>query len=410
MRLRALAFAAIAATGACAAQRAEAQTQAPGGAAAGRQLKIGARVEGAYDSNVSHSNGDVASIRGLSKSDYSATPSLTVSLSRPVGRQTVFLQGNVGYAFYRRNTQLNSEHSALDGGVQTRFSTCSASVLGGYRASQTELTSVDLASVKDVQRTTNEGVSIQCARPTGIGASLFAQRTQARNSESTRQTADSNTESITSSLLYGRPSLGVFSVGYSYTQTDYPNAVIPGRAGGTGFFTESYQVGYQRRVTSRLQVSATGALTHLKRDFAPPGVKQSFTSGTYMADLTYGLGPRIQIQATASRAFVPSQQVGKAYDKSTNANLSVNYRASPRLTFSAGASLQETNSNRDTTFPAGLFVTDSKNTSLFAAATYAPTPRWSLSLNVRHDDRTADLPQFNYTATRIGLTAQANLK
>lgn len=409
MRLKAWAFAAVTAASGFAAGAAEAQQQQMPNVSAGREFKIGARVEGAYDTNVSHSNKAVAALRGLQLSDYLATPAATVSIIQPFGRASLFLQGDAGYVFYKDNTQLNSEHTALNGGLITRFSTCTQATTAAYRAAQSELVSVDLASVTNIQRNTTIGLGLQCVRPNGLGASLFGSRSQIKNSDLTRRSSDADVDNFAAMLTYGRPALGTFSAGFNYSRTQYPNRIIPGRPVGDSFFTESYVLGYQRKFSSRMSVTGTGALTHLKREFAPGGVGQSFTSGTYSVDAIYGLGPRIKLEAIASRAYLPSQQLGKSYDKATNLAGTVAYKASPRLQFTLGATQQQLDSNVDTTIPIGAVVTNSKTKSVYAQATYSPTRRWSVSLNVRHDDRQANLPQFNYTSTRIGLTAQANL-
>ncbi|MBW8812432.1 MAG: outer membrane beta-barrel protein [Caulobacterales bacterium] len=409
MRLKAWAFVAVAASGVFAAHEAGAQQAQMPTVATKREIKLGARVEGSYDTNVSHSNKAVAALRGLKLSDYLATPAATVSIVQPFGRQTAFLQGDIGYVFHKYNPELDSQHTSLNGGLTSQLSSCNVALTGAYSASQTELTSFDLASVTNVQHTTTTGAGFQCARPSGIGIGAFGSRSQVKNADATRRTSDADIETLSSQIGYGRPNLGAFSLGYSYSRTQYPNRIIPGRPVGDSFFTTSYVAGYQRQFGSRLQVNGSGGLTHVKREFAPPGVKQSFNSATYNVDVSYGLGPRIKIEGAAVRAYTPSQQLGKSYDKSTNLNGKIEYKASPRLSFSLGAQQQEQDSNVDSTLPPGLFVTQSKTRSVSASATYSPTRRWSVALSVRHDDRTADLPQFNYTSTRIGLTAQANL-
>src|SRR5687767_5902123 len=49
--------------------------------------------------------------------DTRITPTLSVDLDRRLGgRHRLFLKGDAGYDFYRRNEQLNAERIALEGG------------------------------------------------------------------------------------------------------------------------------------------------------------------------------------------------------------------------------------------------------------------------------------------------------
>jgi len=408
MRFRGLALGALVGVGICMADVAAAQTAMPAVAMGKRDLKIGIRAAGAYDSNVSRSSKTVAAIRGLQLSDYTFTPAASLSVLQPIGPETIYLNADAGYVFYKENTQLNSVRAAVNGGVLSRLGFCQHAFTANYRASQNELQNVDLGNVKNVQEATSVGTGLQCVTTTGLGGSIFVSRTDTTNQARVRRESDTTVETLATGIQYGRPSLGTFSLNFNFAGTQFPNRITFGRPVGDGFFTQSYGIGYQRNFGTRLQVGAQAATTHVKREFAPPGVDTSFNTPTYSADVTYGFGPRITLQATASRSVVPSQQLGKTLDKTTGYGLIGNYKAGPRLSFRGGLQRQQVDSNVDTSIALGPVVTSQRINSIYGSVTYSPGKLWSVSLDVRHDERKANLPDFNYTSNRVGVTTQAS--
>lgn len=406
MRFRGLALGALVGVGICVADAAAAQQQMPN-IAAKRDLRIGLRAAGAYDDNVSRSSKAVAAIRGLQLSDYTFTPAATITLVQPIGPTTVFVSGDGGYVYYKENKQLNSVKASVSGGLLTRLSLCQQAFTASYRASQNELANIDLGSAKNVQEATSIGAGLQCVTPAGLGGSTFVSRTETTNQASIRRSSDTTVETLSLGAQYGRPSLGTFSLNFNYSSTQFPNRITFGRPVGDGFFTQSYGFGYQRAFGTRLQVGAQASTTHVKREFAPPGVDTSFNTPTFAADVTYGFGPRITVQATAARSVVPSQQLGKTYDKTTSYGLAGNFKAGPRLSFRGGLQRQEVDSNVDTSIALGPVISNQRINSIYGSVTYSPGKLWSVSLDVRHDERKANLPDFNYTSNRVGVTTQA---
>lgn len=372
-----------------------------------REWKVGVRAESYYDNNISRSSSALTNQRNLSKDDYVLLPAVTVALVQPFGRQSVFLNGDVGYAFHRYNDELNRRRAKVSGGVGGVLGPCRPVVFGSYQAAQSDLASLDVGTTKNLQQVFATGVGAQCARSSGPGASFLVQRSDVKNSDTRVKESDATTEVANVQLLYSRPSLGTFSAGVAYSSTEFPNRILPGRPVGDGFFTQSYFVGYSRKFGQRLTVTGQGGLTHFKREFSPPDVKQSFNSKTYSGDIIYGLGERIEFEVRGSRNIMPSQQVGKTFDKTTKADALVRYKAGDRLGFEGGYSWQKVNSNADSA-SALMVVTDSETDVIYGNVSFAPNDRLRLSLNLRYEDRNANLPQFTYTATRVGVSAQTS--
>lgn len=405
MRLQALALGVFIGAGACVPAVAFAQTMPAIGAK--REWTVGARVAGYYDNNVPRSNKDFPQRRPLSREDFVVTPSLTVAVVQPFGRQSLFLNGDAGYTFYRRNSELDRRRATMTGGVASILGPCRQITYGTYDAGQSDLNQLDATTSSNLRETVTVSAGLQCARPLGPGASIMVQRADTKNSARVLRESDATTESAFASISYSRPSLGTFNVGAAYTNTEFPNRINPGRPVGDGFFSQVYNVGYSRAFSSRLSVNGSVGISHVKREFAPPGVSQTFNSTAYNADIVYGLGQRIDFEVRASRAVSPSQQVGKAYDLRTSAEALVRFDPSSRLSFSTGYSWQEVDSNVDTA-AALLVVTNSKVDAIFGSVTFKPNNILSLTLDARYEEREANLPEFTYSATRVGVRAQAN--
>ena len=101
---------------------------------------------------------------------------------------------------------------------------------------------------------------------------------------------------------------------------------------------------------------------------------------------------------------MPSQQVGKTFDRNTDLQGSITYNLGSRFVLNAGYDRKDLKSNGDTASNL-IVVTNSRTNAAFGAVSYKANRRASLVLDLRHEDRKANLPSFNYTATRVGLTA-----
>lgn len=403
MRLQALALGAIGGFVSLAASAAHAQSMPEIGTE--REWSVGASAEVSYDTNTSRTEDEFAAVRGIKQEDYVFTPSLTASILQPFGRQAVFLKGNIGYAFHRYNPNLDRRRINLTGGVGGIFGPCQPAAYGTYDASQSDLADLDFGTTENLRETTTVALAVACAPSAGLGGSVLVQRAHSKNSADTVKTSDATVETATLSMGYTQPSLGTVALGFSYTDTEYPNRIIPGRPVGDGFFTQAYFVSYNREFGSRLSVAANVGVIHLKREFAAPGSKQSLSSTSYGLDVVYGLGRRIDLEVRAARSVTPSQQVGKSYDQQTTAEGAIVYRLGTRITLTGGYIWKDTESNADTASSL-LVVNSSRVDTVYGSISFAPNDRMSFSLDVRHEEREANPTQFTYSGLRIGLSAQ----
>lgn len=406
MRLRALAVGAILGGGVCSQAWAQQQVDLP---AVGpeRQMNIGVSASVVYDTDFARGSDVLAAARGVEQEETIVTPRLTAAIVQPFGRQVVFLDGSLGYNFHRQNSQLDSRNYNINGGVTGNVSICQPSAFGSYREVQSDLVDLDVGTTRNIGKVTGVGVGGTCGRPVGFGVTTVAHRFNTENTAESAKQSDSTSESLMVGLNYNHPTLGTVSTIFNYTNNEFPNRIIPGRPVGDGFFTQTLGLSLQRKVGSRLVFSGGVGQTRVKREFAPPGERQKFTSTSYNALVEYRLGSRLSFELTGSRAVVPSVRVGKLYDIAQNGAISARYRLGARYELSGGYSIADTKSNADTAAQTAV-VTDSRTHVVFTSVAYKPNQRMSLVLDGRYQDRKTNLPDFNYNGFRVGLTAQVN--
>lgn len=370
-----------------------------------RQIHGSFSLQSVYDSNFARSSSTLAAQRGIDKEEYTLRPQVDVNVVQPLGRQLVFLTGSAGYDFHRNNPRLDRPRADMQGGFVSTLGMCQASAFGNYRASLSDLGTVDNPGVKNLLQGYSTAVGAQCGRPRGFNGSVTAQRAEAKNSATSQKEADSTTETLLASLGYANPTVGRVGLVFSYANSEFPNRIIPGRPVGDGFYSQSYGLTVERPFGRRLLVRGTVGRTLTKREFAPAGVDQKFTSTTYSAQATYKFGNRLNFELQGDRAVQPTSRAGKLYDVNTALEARGRYNFGTRYTFSAGHRIEDIDSNVDTNATSQV-VSNSRTHSTYASLRYKQSRLASLTLDVRYDDRNTNLPDFNYTSTRVGLSAQ----
>lgn len=403
MRLRPLALGATIGVVACSA--AHAQISAPT-ASSQRDLGFGAQVSVLYDTNTARSNETVAAQRGLILEDTTITPTVNFNVSQPLGQNAVFLNSSAGYQFHDKNKKLDRQTYAVSGGGMARLGMCQATVFGTFNAAQADIADLDTLTTTNLRRSIGRGATLQCGRPTGFGGNVGVQKVMTHDSEQRLRTNDSDSSTISVGLGYTNPVLGTVGVNYAYNSNEFPNRIIPGRPIGDGFFSDSYGLTVQRDFGSRLSVSGAASRIELKREFAPPGASQKLKGTTYAAQADYAIGSRITVNVGASRSVRPSGRPGKLFDIAETANLNLGYKLGSRFDISLGHTYARTKSNQDTLTPVTV-VTSSELNSTSASIGFATTGKISLNLDVRYDERVTNLPEFDYTATIVGVRAGA---
>jgi hypothetical protein len=233
-----------------------------------------------------------------------------------------------------------------------------------------------------------------------------AQRQDTKNSAAVRVPSDYSSEQLGGMLGYGNPTLGQLGLTYTYINSEYPNRIIPGRPVGDGFWIQAVGITYEKTLGSRLTLTGQVGQTTVKREVAPPGIPLKFKSTSYNATASYRLGERITINASGSRGVRPSSRDGKLYDIVTLGDANLTYRLGSRFTIKLTEGIDKIDSNTDTAALAAgqMVVTDTRTNRTAASVTYRPNKLLTVSADVRHERRKTNLPDFNYTANRVGLS------
>jgi hypothetical protein len=103
----------------------------------------------------------------------------------------------------------------------------------------------------------------------------------------------------------------------------------------------------------------------------------------------------------------PSNQPGKLYDVVTTAEGSVNYRLGSRFLVVGGVKIDDLKSNTDP-LPVVPVLTKARHNTVYTSVRYLRSSGNSLLLDVRRETRKTNLPAYDYTNVRVGLTANVN--
>ncbi len=369
-----------------------------------RRTDVSVSVTTIYDTNVARA-GDVPALRrGVRQEDTVFRPAITLDLIQPLGRQAVFVRGSAGYDFYRRNTQLDRRRADLTAGYTIQLGICQPTAFAGYRAFQSEFETSDVGVVKNLVEATSLAAGLQCGRGLGPGLMVVGRREDTKNSAKIQEEVDTTTKNLTVQLSYNNPALARVGVVYVYADNQFPNRIIPTLPVGDGFITTTYGLSLGRDIGARLSLDGVLSRTVVKREFAPPGLPQKFESNTYEGNLTYRVSSRLDLQGHASRAVRPSSQVGKLYDIVTEGEVAAAYKLGSRYTITLGGIVRDLDSASDALVRP--VITDARSYIAYGSVGYRTSRGVRLLLDVRQEDRTTNLPDFNYIANRVGLTAQ----
>jgi hypothetical protein len=398
----------------------------------GRGYLLEARVRTLYDSNIVRNGDGIPLNPGASRSDFRISPLVTAAIGVPVGRQQVFLGGEIGRDYYVNNTQLNRNRYAIGGGVNLRAGTrCTGAVATDFNSRLVLLS--DLAEViPSVQEKLTYGASAQCQGPIGIGFGGSVRRLQNRNSGGSRQLFDLDSTIFSPNVSYALGNLGRFSVSASLNQVDYVrrSVLLPsGTSVGDGVDIRSGRFGFERAVGSRLAI--TLGLSYLeskpnpKSILTPVGVtsppaepgfilgvvdRSRFSGLGYDGSISYTPSPRLGATIAAGRNVSASANVGAQYQVRTNVSLDLDYRLGSAISVGSGMTF-----DKNKYFNSFISDNDSqrrladKITRVYGSVSYAPVPLYSLSLLLAYQDRKSDPVEFSYKSFAATLTLNVKI-
>ena len=368
-----------------------------------------------YDSNVTGSDGTLPTNKPLKKGDEIFEPEITFDLIRPLGRETVYLQGSAGYDVYIRNPILNRETLDIRPGVIGQLGYCQVGLGGDYTRAQSDLSQLALdpsggrvvIQVQNTLQVEQIAANANCGRSFGLAPNATVSETWTQNSSPIQSFTNARTFSGSAGLAYRRPTFGSLSLFGSYSHTDYPDRsglialLIPGVA--STFETVSGGVTYTRAIGSRLQADGSISYTHLS---SPGAASGSFSGITYSGSFNYQASTRLRATASVSRATTPSNRLNSTFAIEDLYSGNVSYQLGQRISVSGGGTFAH-NSYNGVPYPMGLDLTDEKIYTVFGDVEYKFARHLSLGGNVQHLQRDANFPGLSYPETRAGLTVRA---
>jgi predicted porin len=375
-----------------------------------RQLDITASGRIEYDTNVLRASDPLQVTSSGSKSDIRYTPSLDLDIYLPLSRQAVFLGGSIGYDFYHRNTQLNSERISLRGGADYQLGRCSGTLSADYARQLSDLGDFfdpftgDLLTGDNIEERRAVDFTVGCSRPFGLRPIASAGYAQERNNSFARRQGDSNSYYGQVGIGYVGPTFGQLSLIGRYQKISYPNrfALVGNELVKDGLEVKSAGLSYERELGTRLR--ASGSLTYTWVDPKLQGTRD-FRGLSWSGDLTWQ-GSSMLVSAGLARTVNPSNLIDVAYEVEENYYINTSYAASQALRLNAGASYSKRLLNESPAVPTLFPRGDDRTYQLTGGVTYQFRRRLSVGTDVTHEWRQSTNDFFKYSSTRFGATAR----
>lgn len=365
-----------------------------------RSVKFGVQATVVHDSNVSRSDAATAALRGIVREDTIFSPAVTADVLLPLSRQSIYLQGSVGYDFHDKNTKLDTENLDLVGGLNLRFGPCQGQVGGTARYGQANLSTVTLVDSENAIESRSVGGTLACSRASGLGVMGTVNKTWSENSNAIVSGNDSETFDATIGVTYARPALGTLTVYTGYSDTDYPNRILPTQA--SGYETKTIGVSFERRISSRLQGVISYGYTTVETDSILSN--SDFEGSTYSLDLIYRPTERLRTEFSVGRQVSPASSLGGLYSIDTTWRLTGAYDLGSRIALSLGTEFASTETEGSFALIAPV-LSDSDSYAVFGAISFAQSERIKWALTARYEDRDANAPQYTYTRTVVSLSS-----
>lgn len=387
----------------------------PNSSAPARRIGLRAAVDASYDSNVfGISRAREFTLGGRSKSDISITPSVQIDAFVPLGRNSVFVRGLVGYDFYVENSQLNRERIDLDGGGTVQVaSTCTVSPNISYGRARSNAGDVfivtgDPALVRrNVEERMTLGAEAACSRSSGLSLTAGYNHTTFRNSAPIFKQNDLDQDGFNGSIGYQRPTLGRLAIYGNYSTVEYLKRLdITGRPD----LIRSYGTGlqFERNIGSRASASISAGYSWVE----PRSNTGKFSGSSYSASLNLRPSDRLSVDLLISRSVDFATSTFASFTISENYALNGTYRLSQRLSANFGASQQKRDFRFSNVLPGiNLPISNDVFTRAYGGLVYDLNRRLRLNALISQQKRDSkdvfalSNSEFDYNNTTVSIGA-----
>jgi len=360
-------------------------------------------VIGTYDSNVARSSAAAAALRGLDRADSTISPTLSITLARPMGENSLRLAAQLGYNFHARNTQLNRERILVNLDAVAGLGPCRLAPSIGFQRRQSDLGDIaflsanPLATVKNTETVQTYAADLACGQSPGIEPVGGVRYEKATNSNILRDRAEYTSLAFHGGLRYTSDALGQVTLFGSHRTVDLPNIALVG-GGEDGYRVNEYGLRYRRDLGTRVQASGMLAYSDLRIRSGASGAQKGVV---WNAELTALVGARLRLTASAGREIANSLASDAAFAVTKPYRLRFEYAASELLRFDGGVAITQRRFNYDFV-PTGNVVTSETRRTYDVGASYQYGRRIRLRLFAAHEQRSANDSFFNYHANSVG--------
>lgn len=376
-------------------------------AAPQREISIQAVSRVEYDSNVLRTSRAAAATRGLEADDIRWSPSLDLNILYPVGRNSLYLNGSIGYRFHRNNDQLDRERIDLNGGGVAQLAGCQTSVDLIYSRGLSDLADlVGGPTLTNTEERRSGSVNVSCGGTIGLRPGVGYTRNEVENSAVARQGTNYASDTYTASLAYVRPTFGELSLYGTYLDGRYPNRAAAGPLPvGDGVEIYNFGASYQRQIGARLRGVVSGGYTKVKPRLATTA---DFSGVSYSGDITW-TGERANVMLAFGRSAEQSNLIAITYAITTRFSIDTEYAFNERMRAEVGAYQVKRNFESSLLTPANLVRPDDRTRGAYVGATWSAVRRVSFNLRVLREERETGVALFDYRHTQVALTTRLTL-
>jgi hypothetical protein len=369
------------------------------------RFSLQATARETYDSNVAQSGAAAAAQRGITPQDTIFSPFVAGGLTLPLGRQSLFLKGSVGYSLYSKDSVLNSGDVNVEGGFDARFRSCEAKLTGGYSYQRTSLQDLAVTVTRNIADTESIRVDGDCGGQIGLGPTLSVVQQWSSNSARSLFPSDYRSITATAGIAYRRPAFGELSLIGSYGQTDFPNRALLAGPATTQDGYRNYSVGvrYVRRLGARIEGTVRIAFTTLEPYVAGVAGYSGLDSS---ADISLHVSSRLQAHFSFGQAPIPTIVSHATFSLERHYSAEADYTIGPKLSLKLTGS--ETNDRfSGDALVSGLDIQRESIGTVSGDLRYQLNRRFAFQLDVTHQVRSADVSIYDYTDDRVGLSISA---
>lgn len=377
----------------------------------GNYEEVGLNFDLRHLGNAARTDPDSAAARGLSRSDERLTVGVDLALNRDLGRNTLRVDANVGYDFYRRNTQLNRERIGVGAAAGINVGPCLADLSARLDRRQSDLESItylDLPgadSVQNTETTRSYRAEGRCGYVYGLRPSLGYEHRRGSNSEPIRDLSNYRSNRVFGGLAYDHPVIGKAKLTYERETVDFPKRSGSPLAPLSGYRNDEVRLQLSREMGSVLMASAMVAYSSLKPD--NPGTA-GFKGVTWRLAATVTPGLRLQINASTERSINPALGGEALYSRQRVDQVRATYAVSGRVSLNGGFSLsRRTYAGAQANF--GPLLQEDSFRRIFAGVSMRAGQRLELGLEAGQEKRNGTGTAYDFSSSYVGLRGRLKL-